>query len=165
MDERNPHLRAVFPACPLPFIPTALLCLLNTVPCPLSSHWDTDRETGPVFNLTLRSYWSEEEKPRLIPTTTQTAQGTSRGGGREEGGSGARPAARVVDPTREASQELKTGGQRRTQKALEPSQLLSYKATGSAHCAHTRPGPFSGLPPPPRGPLQDQDAGSAHGGA
>ena len=83
MDERNPHLRAAFPACPLPFIPKALLCLLNTVPCPLSSHWDTDRETGPVFNFTLRSYWSEEEKPRLTPNTTQTAQGASRGGGRE----------------------------------------------------------------------------------
>lgn len=162
MDERNPHLRAAFPACPLPFIPKALLCLLNTVPCPLSSHWDTDRETGPVFNFTLRSYWSEEEKPRLTPNTTQTAQGASRGGGREEGGSGARPAALEVDPTREASQEQADKGGRR-----KPWNLPSYcHIRQRAQPTALTPGqaPSAACPLHPRGPLQDQDAGSAHGG-
>lgn len=163
MDERNPHLRAAFPACPLPFIPTALLCLLNAVPCPLSSHWDTGRDTGPVFNFTLRSYWIEEEKPRLTPTTTQIAQGASRGGGR----SGVRPAARLgrlTPPGRPPgnSKQADKGGRRK------PWNLPSYcHIRQRAQPTALTPGqaPSAACPLHPRGLLQDQDAGSAHGGA
>lgn len=82
MDERNPHLRAAFPACPLPFIPTALLCLLNTVPCPEFplGHRQGDR-TG--FQFYTEKLLDRGGKAKTHPNHHPNCAGRKQGRGQE----------------------------------------------------------------------------------
>lgn len=121
------------PACPPPFILTALPAFYTQSPA-LSAPAGTQGEaTGPLFHSTLRTYSTEGKEQRLTPNTTHTVQGASRGArGPAEVGPGPSSPRSCPSPPGEAPPELKPGEQRRVQKPLEPCQPVSYKATGSS---------------------------------
>ena len=166
MDKRNPHQRAAFPACPLPFIPTALLCLLNQSPA-LSAPTGTHKQgNGAGFQFYREVTGQRRESQDSAQTPPKLRRAQAGVGGGEGGGSGARPAAprRLTPPGRPPgnSKQADKGGRRR------PWNLPSYcHIRQRAQPTALTPGqaPAAACLLPPRGPLQDQDTGSSHGGA
>lgn len=110
--KRNPHLRVVLPLAS--FLPNGRPSLLNTVPCTLSSAWDTGTGTGHFLilgcKLTLR-----RRKADSPANTTQTVQGAGSGLAQLRL-AGALLPRKLPDPTQQASPELNPGGQRKMQK-------------------------------------------------
>lgn len=85
MDERNPHQRAAFPACPLPFIPTALLCLLNQSPA-LSAPTGTHRQgDGTGFQFYTEKLLDRGGKAKTQPKHHPGCAGRKQGWGVERG--------------------------------------------------------------------------------